>query len=185
MLDMSGKEMGGLRSVAKKKPKAADNAFAQKIAKILKYGTKDFDNEITKLCNAIATEFPEESISEHTIRSWIYTGKYPKRKNQVIVAKVLGLTTDELISADTDQPKPGVVMDESTIKSIESMIEKVLPLLHDKFMRIDTIPAKKVELIKKILVMNSDENISFIDHNVEMLLKVERKEKDMGTNNDN
>lgn len=135
-----------------------NNAFTVKMAKILGYGTKDYSKNVKNLKDEVEKLFPGQKIGASTIRSWFTQGKYPRRKNVMMIAKIYNLTPDELIAPSDCQPiKP--VINEEMINRFDNAIKTIIPVFKDKYIDLDSLPQIKQEIIKNVIAINNGDGL--------------------------
>lgn len=155
-----------------------NSSFAKRMAKILKWGTSDFECEVEKLTKKVnQVKKGGKPISRHTIRSWLTQGKFPKRKNIELVAQVLNKNPDELIAPDFNQNK--IEIDLAIVELWEDVLFKTLPLLNKKYLILDDLPPQKRFIIQNILQINNPHFLKMLEQTSKISVEEEEEEGEM------
>jgi hypothetical protein len=155
--------------------KIPDNPFARRMAKLLKYGTNDFEQSVGDLSKKIWERFGKK-VSTYTIKSWINISqsKLPQLKNLEMVASICGYT-DPFEMMAPEKAEDEITITPDIIQVMEMAFEKLLPLLDDKYIKIDTLPEEKQDLIRNILKVKAQSSLQLIKSAIKVSMDQEKE----------
>ncbi len=151
------------------------SALARKLAKILSFGTKDFNRNVKKLSDKINSNLPEDvrPIPPPVIKSWIFTAKYPLRKNLVVLARALEIDPDVLQAPEKHDPVNNAGTE--VIDTLDATFTKLLPYFRGKYIKIDGLEHDKVEMIHEIIKMKEPDSIAMVKQAVVVGKRLEHR----------
>jgi hypothetical protein len=163
------------RDQDKDQMKIPDNPFAHRMAKLLKYGTNDFDQSVGELSKKIWERFGKK-VSPYTIKSWINISqsKIPQLKNLEMVALIYGYT-DPFEMMAPEKGEDEITIGPDIIQAVEMAFEKLLPLLDDKYIKIDALPEEKQDVIRSILKVRAHSSLQLIKSAIRVSLDQEKE----------
>ncbi len=156
-----------------------ESALARKLAKILGFGTDDFNRNVKKLSDKINSSLPKNMrpINPPVIKSWIFTKKYPLRKNLVVLAKAIEIDPDVLIAREDhvaeDYP-PVANLGNEIIKTLDTAFEKLLPYLQGKYIKVDDLEPEKLEIINEIIKIKGQAGINLLKYSIDAIHKIKQ-----------